>query len=401
MVRNITYRLKSILRRLLKAPEPVPVKDLADDLRISRRTVFRELANTETLQHSYGLSIGSKPGEGIYIDGDEKGRESLSKTLNRMGGDEPKDRSERQLRLMIELLEEAKLQKLVNYADKFGVSVATISNDLDEIETRLSGYNLALSRRSGSGVSIAGEEQGYRRAFLSAVHEMPRILAEFAPDENALINRLDTRVDVGKWMTPHSLNAFEYYLVVALHRYRCGHPLPASEASPGNLPAAESIAAAIAGECGVALSEAEINAISLEITACSINVPTMDKSSKRYSQLLRLAHELIAAFDPTKTPSLDQDDVLIDGLVSYLFSAEIRLRYRVELYDPLAEQMSTGYSEVMEKTRHAAKVLRDIGGGWLPESEISLLATHFGAAVSRLNEQRRRELSVRVGVVCI
>ena len=82
-MRNIPGRLKAILHTLLRSVKPVPVKDLAEQLRVSRRTVFRELANTESLLNSYGLNIGTKPGEGIFIEGDGGNRDDLRETLGR------------------------------------------------------------------------------------------------------------------------------------------------------------------------------------------------------------------------------------------------------------------------------------------------------------------------------
>lgn len=400
-MRNITYRIKTILRTLLKTADPVPVKDIADDLRVSRRTVFRELANTESLLQSFGLNIATRPGEGIYIDGAEKNRDSLRRTLSTMGGDEPRDRPDRRQRLALDLLRDAKLQKLGSYAESFGVSVATVSNDLDEIEAGLHEYGLTLTRKSGSGVSVAGSEQGFRRALLAVLNETPGLLAEIAPEENRAINELDKSIDFSRWMTPQSMNAFETYLAVSAQRIGSGRVLEDSEACRDYRGIADQIADFLQALLRVPIPGVERAAISLELAACNMNVVLRSKGSPEYADLLRLAHTLVDAFGSGHHTLLKVDDILIEGLVSYLYSATIRLKHHIEIRDPLAEQMSSGYSELMEETRNAARCLQDIGGGWLPDSEISLLATHFGAAISRINERMRRERDIRVGVVCI
>ncbi len=358
------------------------------------------MANTETLLQSFGLTIGTKPGEGIYIEGSYLGRKSLRKLLKSIASNEPKDRSDRQMWLTLALLQESRLQKLISYAETFGVSTATISNDLDEVESRLQTFNLTLSRKSGSGVSIAGEERWFRRALLSVINEFPHLIEKIVPKEAIAVRELNATIDFGRWMTPQSRKAFESYLIIALMRIRAGKMIEDGEICPEYQTATESIAEILGRRLNISLSAAEKNAVTLEMAACSVNFAANIRQSARYAQHVRLAHEIIDSFDSRQLPLLKLDEDLIDGLVSYLDSAVIRLKNHIEIKDPLSDQMLVGYSEIMDKTRKAARVLERIGN-WLSDNEISLLATHFGAALWRLNEQKRREICIRAGVVCI
>lgn len=403
-MRNIPGRLKAILHTLLRSVKPVPVKDLAEQLRVSRRTVFRELANTESLLNSYGLNIGTKPGEGIFIEGDGRNRDNLRETLEQAEGDAPADRRERQARLVVALVQDSRLQKLFQYADNFGVSVATISNDLDEIETWLADYKLTLVRKTGSGVSVSGEEMFFRRALLAILRDWPRAFGDGGetslPETIKAVAALGGAIPFTELMTPQSKTAFESYVAVAVRRIESGRILETGDGCAEFAEAAGNFANLLEKRFAVAVNAAERNAIALELCACCLNADIRDRDAGESADLLRLAHRLVDGFDAETAPLLKLDDALLDGLLSYLQSAVVRLRHRIELRDPLSEQMSSGYSEVMAKTRRAARALADIGD-WLPDTEVSLLATHFGAAVSRLSEQMRRGRNIRVGVVCI
>ena len=73
--------------------------------------------------------------------------------------------------MILEILKEKGLKKLFYYSSQFGVSEATISTDLEAIEGWLNRYGLVVSRRPGSGTSIHGSEESYRRAIGAFINE--------------------------------------------------------------------------------------------------------------------------------------------------------------------------------------------------------------------------------------
>jgi mannitol operon transcriptional antiterminator len=77
--------------------------------------------------------------------------------------------------------------------------------------------------------------------------------------------------------------------------------------------------------------------------------------------------------------------------------ALVRIKARVELKDPLLEEISRAYPDIFLRSKRALAALEGEFGE-IPESEASFLASHFGAGVMRIREHGTRRM--RVGVVC-
>jgi transcriptional antiterminator len=166
---TVTPRLSRLLDVLLSEEDPVSVDALAQVIGKSRRTVFRELENIDDILSSYNLELETENGKGLRLVCGEEDRgkllELLRHTGDQQGRHDWRDKKERQLCLLIELLlNNGTIQKLFYYADRLGVSEATVSSDLDALEAYLKKYALLLIRRPGMGVYTVGDEEKIRSA---------------------------------------------------------------------------------------------------------------------------------------------------------------------------------------------------------------------------------------------
>ena len=109
---DFTPRMQQIVLALLKEHGPVPVKQLADQIRISKRTVQRELEYIPRALKKYGLTFCSKTGTGIWLEGDRTQMEALKAELEADDALDVSDRIERQKRLVLEILKDKTLKKL-------------------------------------------------------------------------------------------------------------------------------------------------------------------------------------------------------------------------------------------------------------------------------------------------
>jgi mannitol operon transcriptional antiterminator len=407
-MRIIPPRLNHLLRILLRSHDPISVQELGVQLSVSRRTVFRELENTDQLLESFGLRIGTVTGQGIVLEGNDSGRNQLLAELDHSGNREAAGRQERHTRLVLSLLQEKKPQKLFYYANLLRVSEATISNDLDRIEDFLGKYHLRLVRKQSYGVHVEGGETSMRRACVSILHgekKEPQQTWNVIPGK-PVIERFSSAVSpqlrrICAWMTPESQEALERYLLVSVQRMIDGFEVETRFGDDAYRSIADEIALLLETAYAITLSEAERGALSVELSACRNNTTLIPpRESKRDSRLLHLAYRMIEAFDPSVASVLKQDEDLLDGLVFHLRPFLVRLEQQVELQDPLLDQIEENYPELMVKSARAVRVSVD-ENGWMPESEISFFAMHFGAAVHRLEERGIRKRTIRIGVVCL
>lgn len=141
MISDFSPRLGQITLNLLMQDSPVSVKYLADSVGVSKRTVQRELEYIESSLKKYNLSFQSKAGTGVWIEGDKADKDKLSALLMADDTLDVSNKDERIKKLILELLKESEPQKLFYYANMLGVSEATISNDLDEVQNGLISLN--------------------------------------------------------------------------------------------------------------------------------------------------------------------------------------------------------------------------------------------------------------------
>ncbi|WP_276931238.1 BglG family transcription antiterminator [Dubosiella newyorkensis] len=174
-------RFKQILKICLEQdPDYVSIDALAKRLKTSRRTIFRELQNVDLKR--YRLSLASKAGKGIRLEGKEEDKRALLDDLE--AESIPYfHKEERQKYLAFELLRFPEVKKLVYYGNLFEVSETTVSKDLEAIEPLLARYDLKLDRTHKNKIQVLGSEENRRRAMSAIVHNT---LENFQNDVDSL-----------------------------------------------------------------------------------------------------------------------------------------------------------------------------------------------------------------------
>ena len=69
---EFTPRLVQILFLLLKSDKPIKATELAEQLRISKRTIFRELEHVDKQLEKYGVHIKNKVRQGFLLTGGDQ-----------------------------------------------------------------------------------------------------------------------------------------------------------------------------------------------------------------------------------------------------------------------------------------------------------------------------------------
>lgn len=68
---NISPRVSQILQILLEQNAPISVKALAEQMNLSKRTIQREMDSVNTILKGYEITLNSKTGVGIWLEGSE------------------------------------------------------------------------------------------------------------------------------------------------------------------------------------------------------------------------------------------------------------------------------------------------------------------------------------------
>ena len=199
---DFTPRIKQILQVMLSSDQTISIKELAEKVGVSRRTVQRELEYMNGSLKSYDVQFMSKTGVGVWLEGTDEEKTRLLRDISTGNSYDAANREDRRKRLIIEILKDKGLKKLFYYSSKFKVSEATISADMEAVEKWLYRYDLRIVRKPGSGVEIEGSEANYRRAIRSFINENidTRVLHDAYENEDGLRGNCDglSRSNIGQ-----------------------------------------------------------------------------------------------------------------------------------------------------------------------------------------------------------
>ncbi len=434
---KLSQRMKQILQVLLNETKPISVQSLAEEIGVSKRTVQRELEYVASDLDPYHIRFASKTGVGVWLEGSAENKLRLKSRLEEDFGFDAFNREERRKRLILEVLKEKGLKKLFSYSSQFGVSEATISADLEGIEEWLERFRLCIVRKPGSGVSIEGAEQDYRRAIRAFIREnmdtqavrdayldggegvrsyerlKQSSLGTLLDDDvmRGVINCLTrTESDRIANMTENSYLGLVIHVSIAIERILKNETLTEEESWEESLVGDEDYALAcqivnrLERSFGVSIPETEASYICLHIKGSKHETIRWRTAGEREEDPERrmqlLVNRLVDAFDREKAYGLKQDEGFIQGLLAHLHPTLVRLTHCMQIQNPVLEDIKSSYPEIFERCRAVAAVLEEETGRPVPEEEIGYLTVHFGAGLESLEERTGKLRRVRVGVVC-
>ena len=427
--------MKQIFEVLLEEKEPIPVKNLAEKIGVSKRTVQRELEYTGSSLRGYEITFMSRTGVGVWLDGSREEKERLMEALSGRDDYDVSNRELRRKKLILEILKEKGLKKLFYYSSQFKVSEATISADLEAVESWLNQYGLFVSRKPGSGISVEGPEENYRRAIRAFINENmdTRVLREaYETDSDSERYAGLKKSNIGQILnddimrrvmdcitgmnnarvlnlTENSYVGLVIHISIAINRILKKEVLDTTPQwangieEDDDLCLARSIVSELEKEFEIQIPEIEISYICLHIKGAKHekiqwNGKTQKEMENR--ELQQMVNEMIDAFDRDQAWLLRQDDEFIQGLLAHLQPTLIRLSHGMQIQNPVLGEIRTNYPDIYEKCCRVAGVLEESTGKTVPDEEIGFLTVHFGAALVRLENRNEQIRKVHVGVIC-
>lgn len=436
---ELSPRMQDIVRVLLCAQSPMPVKALAEQIGVSKRTVQRELEYLDRPLKQFGLKFCSKTGSGVWLEGEEGDRARLLYEISQSDNLDITNRTERRKRLILEILRDKDLKKLYYYSDMFGVSEATVSSDLESAEDWLSQFALTIVRKPGYGVSIEGQEKDFRKALRAFIDENmdTQIVRELYEDRNeallrmvsdkhekniyrvldeeilkrvvkAVLSMQDKRIQN---LTENSYTGLIIHVTIAVNRMLKQeiieeNEMPARFAEEDEeFQLARRIKEALEQEFSLSIPEEETAYICLHIKGSKVQQVEVDAAARRLMneprELLDTVNEMIDTYDSDVAFSLKQDEeFVVQGLIAHLQPTLVRLANGMKIQNPLLDHIKQEYGDIYSRCVEVAKVIERRYGYKVPDAETGFLAIHFGAAMVRLEGRKESKRKVWIGIVC-
>lgn len=433
---DMTSRMRQILNVLLQESEPISVKSLAEQIGVSKRTAQRELEYITSSLRGYEIEFCSKTGVGIRLEGREEEKQRMLSEINHGDSYDVGNREERRKRLILEILKEKELRKLFYYSTLFQVSDTTISADLEAVEGWLLKYGLQVIRKPGSGISVRGSEENYRRAIRAFINENidTKVLREAYEPKDKVQEQCEVlqKSEIGQilnddilkrviecitgmnhirvmTLTESSYVGLVIHIAIAINRIKKNETIEAGEEWQETLPRdedyrlAETIVKELEEEFEIDIPEVETSYICLHIKGAKHEKITWNGESAvstENRELQKLVNEMIDAFDQIQGHYLKQDEEFIQALLAHLQPTLIRLTHGMQIQNPVLKEIKENYAEIYQKCLNVANVLEKVTGCSVPEEETGFLTVHFGAAVVRMEGRQENIRKVHIGVIC-
>ncbi|HDR6289171.1 TPA: BglG family transcription antiterminator [Bacillus cereus] len=408
----ISARTRLLLEILLEKNEEMTVKDLADEIDVSVRTIHRDLKGIEDILNDYNLNLVKKSGVGIQINGEQTNIEKLKFVLFNLTYNEYTP-DERQTMILCTLLDSTEPFKLIALANDLNVTIATISNDLTKLENRLKHFDLSLIRKRGYGVEILGTETAKRKAMSSIISEnfaevefltlvRENIQKKTLQQTDSISEKLLGLVEKKKLLVVEKVieeinEELSYFiadsayiglvvhLALTIERIIQGENINIDQAYLETLETspeykiAEKIKRKLKTVFNITIPKAEVGYITMHLQGAKLRHNKQDLIEESSFQVAIHAKNLIQFVGEQLNENLISNISLFKGLMTHLKPAIYRIKQNMRITNPLLPKIKEIYRDLFTIVKKGVeKTFPDLS---IPDEEIGYLVLHFGSVL--------------------
>ncbi|GGE29590.1 transcriptional regulator MtlR [Pullulanibacillus camelliae] len=424
---HLLPRQERILVAFLDADrECVQIDELAERLKVSQRTIHRDLKDVKGLLATYHLKLKRDRHKGLYLEGSLEDRKKIRNDIYFNYKKVFFSPEERQFALVVTLIAADSPLKLYSLSHTFGVSESTISHDLDEIHPKLSDYQIELIRKPGFGIEVIGEEVNKRLVLFEAFKQQLSVeewlnLLEFPSQTknksyfHSLLYsefQFDKMITLDKMLRPiiqksESLYGDQDYvyllvqLMITMNRIGRGHELNQMSKlmerdEIEHVPLLEKVERFLTFIFKKNIAPYEERFIS---TFLMHSHQSPNEQNKEYQSVSKeTIFTFVRYIESLLNLSLHDDDRLIKGIESHLNTSIQRLNKGMTVYNPLHDKIKEQHQDYYLACKESKGILEQEIGVTLPEDELSFLALYIAAAAIRKNTLEKQH--VKAIVVC-
>ncbi|GMB01098.1 PRD domain-containing protein [Pelosinus sp. IPA-1] len=417
---TLNLRQKELIRLLILENDFRPIKYYSEVLRVSDKTLSKDINFIENYLKNQMIVIVRKPGIGIQmIITNHQKINLLNKINTNLEAVDPlsiKNRRTEILKLLITKSNEStSIQKL---ADIYYVSKASIVNDFKFIEDWLHNHGITLIK-SIEGTKINGSEVNIRKAIASITNELlndnndsfnlsnlSRLDAQtinglsniFAIDLILYIEKILIELEKSLEYTigdPYYTNLLTHILI-CIKRVSEGNQI--QEQNRNIVPflstddviyeSATKLALKIYEKCNIKINDSEIYYIYQYLVSCGLGQGSVAKSlliEKDYEvKYIDIINLLIKDVSDILKFDLTKDSLLHEGLMLHIRPMLNRLKYNIQIKNPLLKEIQETCTEILSICQVVLHFIsRKFNLNQISLDEIGYLVTYFQAAIER------------------
>lgn len=417
---TINLRKRTIINKLLNAELYITGKDLAEELKLSVKTVQNEIKEINCILKNYGCEVVSKKGLGYKIQYRDYEQYSQLKAIIKENTGEAfptieKNRVEWLIKKLALLYvdEERVSIKLDELSDELFISMSTLKNDLKIVRNILNEYELELSRYGNSGVGIKGEEAKFRY-FISEYIVHKNDCKDHTKFFELISKEMESTLknEMIKIIKQYNLNVTDLgfenlfnHIIITVTRIKSNKFITYSttknmSSDKIEYKASEELCRKVSEYFSIEFSEEEISYVYEYLKAQNKLVLEqhceLDKEDERNLILVKKALEEIH-----KKMGIDftNDNILVLGLVTHLKSLIHRIKLGMKIKNDMLYEIKKSYLLAFELAEILALLIEEENDVIMDENEIGFLTLHFGGALERMNLNKNKSV-LRVVVIC-
>lgn len=418
----MSNRTKEIIEVILNSKGYVTVGEIAKQIEVSDRTVYREIPEVTEVMREYGVQLNTASKKGMVAVGSAEDMRNLRSFLGMRNQIYIVDPKERVDFILLYLLHENDYIKTEALAIDNNTSIPTVRNDLKKVKDQLREYDLHLIQKKGEGILITGSEIDKNSLMVNTLlnHADESSLYRWLNNEEALSNPFVKRMEAYGYRHVMSVchrnikriiqdqnelatmikdrEYLEYILLIAMmiDCHRKGRPyekiFETENFKKEEQKISRQVKKSLEKEFDVVLSEQEEQYI-----RWVLHVGMVQGTSRAYTINNHLLDTKIYNFiqyvEDRMGIQLIRDKELKESLYIHIDRALIRIRSGMCISNPMIEDVKKDYEELFSIIREGADRIFD--GDFFPDDEIGYLVLYF--AVSLDNVMKR---SFRILVVC-
>lgn len=414
--RLLNSKGENILKTLCKNEGRGTIKELAQILKISERSVRYELDKLEAYLFENNLKpLNRKFGGNVYL---EDYKEFLSRDeINESSSNLDVNERREYLTFFCIFDEKINLSKVSEILD---VSRTTIRNDIRDIREELLNNNLELKISQQEGLILSGEEGDIRRQQLKFLRKYSNFIfysnTELKGKKELIVEQYIEGINIGiiknfinyiqrllnKIISDEAYNIIAIYLIISIIRIKQGKSLGKianknflkDTTEYDTIVKAKSI---LESAFEIVLEENEI----LQITDYFLGSHTYNFDKSYYNNWVEidiLVKKFIDNFNKKIDIDISKDKLLLEGILNHIKPTIYRLQNRIKLENSIFVEVLNSYPSIFYNTKNSLKDIEKFLGIEFSNDEVAFLAIYFKSAIDR-NKYKRKNLK-KVLVVC-
>lgn len=399
IIYTLDKRCQEILKILMYAKGYVKAQDLADELHISKRSIYYDLTkiNEWLTDNDLPLLIQER-GKGVLVPSDAISliqKKMDAQDLGNLPVFTPEDRQYIEICTMI-----CKNRKLYieDFIDLCQVSRNTIINDLKAVIRFLKQYNIELHYDIKSGYEIIGEAVKKRAIFFMLFpqilnhYQNRKILTEY---EDEVISTLSKLRHIEEELDTEYVSG----ILPTLALFMATLPNQHDTLNFADMDEEEIVQTKeynLVQKYFSNLETSEKIYVTLHLLGSRLQTIPVNVS-KEQGETYEMSKLLVSEFERLSYAYFKQEDELINAINAHLKTSLYRYRYGIQLGNPLLNNIKTEYEELFELTKKACHVLEKKIGTMISDAEVAYLTLHFGAFLT-INQDDKKEF--RILIIC-